>query len=266
MEIESRAAKLFFSGNFVFAIKPSCNACRQSFSKSSPGFFAIPKIVDDVVIAATRRRNHRVQNFVRGFSGVKRQNQRLNNGSRSVKCARVAPRFQKMILRNVPVAQRGRFVHVRTQMNFEFCARQIFGELKICRRVENRIAAENNQRVNFISLQRFNQFTQRFGLVDRICSRAFGERHSFADVSQKIVQQMRERVNLRRLVFASNDNAFAAILQKVFGDGGKPILNFRLRIADCGIRKLRRVFPQARALNFQFHSRESANDGRRLSR
>ena len=125
----------------------------------------------------------------------------------------------------MPVAKRGSFVQVGTQMRLEFYACQILRELKIRRRSENRIAAENNQRFNFISFQRLDQSAQRFDLIDRICLRAFGERDRVADVAEKRIHQMRERMNRRRLICANNNNAGAAVLQQVFGNGRNPAID-----------------------------------------
>src|SRR4029453_15268841 len=76
-------------------------------------------------------------------STVQRIDQRLKNGDRTVRRARIAPGFQVMSRRNVPVTQPRCFVFEEPEMNSKANLFENLMKSKINGSIENRIAAEN---------------------------------------------------------------------------------------------------------------------------
>ena len=104
---------------------------------------------------------------MRGPAFVKRRDQWLHDRHRAVVRARVAPRFQVMRGRNVPVTNVGSFVvvetEVRAQLNF---IQPVQIQPEINRRVVSRIAAQDDQRINAAGVDVVDEFAQRLSLID----------------------------------------------------------------------------------------------------
>ena len=76
---------------------------------------------------------------------IERLNQWLDDGYRAIVGTRIAPRFEVMRCRNVPVAKLRCFVFVKTVMHAQHnFVQAIEIELQINRRVVSRIAANDN--------------------------------------------------------------------------------------------------------------------------
>ena len=91
----------------------------------------------------------KLHDLVNALAVVKRLDQRLNDRHRSVVGTRVAPAFEIMLFRNVPVAKLGRFVEMRSEMNAKRDLVHPLGvQLQIGRRVVNRISAEDDEHLH----------------------------------------------------------------------------------------------------------------------
>ena len=102
-----------------------------------------------------------------GFSAVERRDQRLDHRDRAVIAPRVAPGFQFVRLRNVPVAQRRGFVFIQPEARAERHLRQNFLEAQIGGRVIDRIAAQNQQRRDASRANIRREFADGIPLVRR---------------------------------------------------------------------------------------------------
>src|ERR1700722_905811 len=84
--------------------------------------------------------------------GVQRSDQRLYYAQCAVKGARIAPGFEEMRFRNMPLAIGGGFVEVRTDVDGVVYFAELGGKIKIVRRGIDGIYAQNYQRVHFPSV------------------------------------------------------------------------------------------------------------------
>ena len=76
-----------------------------------------PVVANDVVGRPFRPVAHRRQDLVRGMPAVKRRDHRLNDRGGPVERARITPGFEKMRLRNLPLAPLRCFVRVEAQVD-----------------------------------------------------------------------------------------------------------------------------------------------------
>ena len=68
-----------------------------------------------------------------------------------------------------------------------FAALQRVGEVEIGGRIVGRIAAENDQQVDFAAVHVGDEFFERFGLIDRVRVDRIGVENGLADVAELIV-------------------------------------------------------------------------------
>ena len=147
---------------------------------------------------------------------IERLDQRLNDRDRAVERTRVAPRFEIVSFRYVPVTELRSFVFVLTEMDTQLrFEHPVFVEFQISRRVVDRIAAEDNQQFNAAGINIANQILQRLSLIDRIHFERIGVENSLADIAQRVVHRMGERMNHRRRFSAGNHDARALVLLKI---------------------------------------------------
>ena len=99
-------------------------------------------------------------------------------------------------------------------------------ELQIGRRGVDRIAADDEQRVDLSGGHRRGELANRLHLIDRTRLDRIGVEHRLARVAERRVHRMRERVHDRRLSFAGDDDAGAAMGVQIVANGGEP----RLRV------------------------------------
>ena len=115
-----------------------------------------------IVVVAEQR-----ENFISSLAFVKRSNQRLHNRRGAIVRARIGPRLEVMRHRNMPVTNLRRFVvveiQVRAQLNF---LKPIEIKPEIDRRAVCRIAANNDQRLDFADVDVTYEFAQRLSLID----------------------------------------------------------------------------------------------------
>ncbi len=79
---------------------------------------------------------------------VERLDKRLDDGNGAVEGAAVAPGFQKVGLRNMPVAVGGGFILFQAEVDAQLDLLQVFGKLKIGWRGEGWISTEHDQEIH----------------------------------------------------------------------------------------------------------------------
>ena len=79
--------------------------------------FSPPVVLHDVVGRAARLAEHHGEDLVRGAPVIKRRDQRLDDAHGAVVSARIAPGFEVMSFRNVPVAELRGLVVLQAEMN-----------------------------------------------------------------------------------------------------------------------------------------------------
>src|ERR1041385_3246053 len=83
--------------------------------------------------------------------------------------------------------------------------------------VINRIASQNDQKVNFASAHLANELFEGLVAASRVSKDRVTVEDSFADISELLVDPMSQSVNYRRLVVADNDSARAVGFWEVLG-------------------------------------------------
>lgn len=177
--------------------------------------------------------------LVRGTSSVRRLDERLNGAGRSVVGAHVAPRFEVVRLRQMPVAPHGGFVLVQTEMNARADPVERLREVEIGRGGIDRIGPHHDEQVHVAARHVANQFAKRPGLVLRRRRHGFNIRHRAARVVEGLVDRVRQRVDDRRLAVTGNHQAGSAMLFQILNDGVEPSRRLLLRF-DAGFDAQRR--------------------------
>ena len=72
------------------------------------------------------------------------------------------------------------------------------------------------------------EIAKRLELIDRLGFDRIGVDDRLADVAERLVHRVRERVDARRLAVAGDDETGAAMRLKILGDSGDPLQNGRL--------------------------------------
>src|SRR5207248_4604732 len=85
--------------------------------KGSRYILLTPEFADDVVRGSFRAIAQRREDFVRRAAAVERSDERLHDRNGALVRARVAPRFEKVGFRNVPVTQGRRLIVVLREMD-----------------------------------------------------------------------------------------------------------------------------------------------------
>ncbi|MGN6182637.1 MAG: hypothetical protein ACTHQM_03170 [Thermoanaerobaculia bacterium] len=138
-------------------------------------------------------------------------------------CARIAPRLEVMHIGDVPVTAMRGFVVVERLMRAERNLVVRGRELEIRGRIEHRVSAENDERLDRARVHVGNELFERFRLIDRRDFDRVGDEHRRADVAELRVDDVRVRMDDRRLFIADDDDARATIRLQVFdrrGDDG----------------------------------------------
>ena len=125
-------------------------------------------VLADEVVTRTLAFGQRRQHFVRRLAAVERRDQRLHDAHRAVVGAHVAPRFEEVRFRNVPVTERRGLVLVETEVRAHGDLLQRLVELQIDRRRVDRIAAEDEQELDRAGVHLADQLAQRRALIDRL--------------------------------------------------------------------------------------------------
>ncbi len=103
-----------------------------------------------------------------GAAKIERQDQRLHDGDGAVVGPGIAPGFQEMRFGNVPLAQFRGLVGVEPHVDAQLHFRHALGEVEIHGRVVDRIAADDDEGIDFAGVHVGDQFVQAFDIVDRV--------------------------------------------------------------------------------------------------
>ena len=96
-------------------------------------------------------------------------------------------------------------------------------KFQIGRRVIGGIAAQNEERFHLPGLHLSHQAAQGLNLVARTGFSHFGVSHRLADVAQRLIEPMRQRMDCGRLPFAGHDDARATMLSQVLRQRVQPL-------------------------------------------
>ena len=184
---------------------------------------------------------------MRGLATIQRRDQRLNDARRSVSGARIAPRFQVMRFRNMPVAQRRGFIVVEAEMDAQSHFPKTRTELQVRRRGVDRVAADDHKQYDAASIHILDQLAQRLRLVNRIGFNGISIDYRGSHVAQSLVQRVCQRVDSGRLLISGNNEARAPMPLQVAHERGQPLsgdwrlgiggeFDPRLRTPDSGLR------------------------------
>ena len=126
----------------------------------------------------------------------------LLQGDGSIEGARVAPRLQVVRLRQTPLAELRGFVVVEAEVDAQARLADAVAHAQIDRRVEHRIAADDQEQVHRAGVQIFHQVLQGRQLVGRVGLDGIGVEDGLAHVAQGDVHGVGQGMHDRRLVFA----------------------------------------------------------------
>ena len=155
-------------------------------------------------------------------SFVERRDERLDESDGAVERATVAPRLERVRVGHVPVTEIGRFVDVETVVDGERDLHQTIRELEVRWRAEDGIPTQDHQEIHLATVDGRRQVGHRGRLIlsggfDR---RPIGDRG--ADVAERLVHRVRERVHGHRLILTSDDERSPAMGLKILGDRSDP--------------------------------------------
>ena len=175
---------------------------------------------------ARERREH----LVRRVRVVERRDERLHQRHRAVVGARVAPAFRADACRGCSSARDSRrLVLIEAVVDDQADLAEPLGELDVSRRGEHRVVAEDDEQLDLTGLHRRRQLGERGVLADRLRLDRSAVSDCRADVSERLVHGVRERVHRCRLELARHDDRPAAVRLQVLGDGGDPLRLVRPR-------------------------------------
>ena len=120
------------------------------------------------------------------------------------------------------MAQRRRLVVVQAEVDAELHLAHRVGERQIGRRGVDRIAADDDEQIDLAGVHVGDEIAQRRELIDRLGFDRVGVDDRLADVAERLVHRVRERVDDRRLAVAGDDEARSAVRLQILGDRGDP--------------------------------------------
>ena len=161
--------------------------------KVSASVLLLPVCLDEIASCEAGLSSQDGDDFMGALAAVERLNQRLNDADRAVVGAGIAPGFEIVRFGNVPLAKLGGLVAMRAEKHFQIdgIRFQRRSEFEFGGRVVNRVAAENQQQIDFAGAHVFDERMQRFVSVDRIGVDRFGVEDRLADVAKRSVHGMR---------------------------------------------------------------------------
>ncbi len=136
-----------------------------------------------------------------------------------------------MRIRDVPVRELGGLVEIQAVIDDQADLAEPFGEFQLCRCGKDRVVAQDDQDLDLPRVHRGRKLGERRMLADRVRLDRRTVSHCRADVSERLVHRVRERVHGGRLIVAGHDNGPAAMRLQVLADGGDPLLGERARRA-----------------------------------
>ena len=141
-----------------------------------------------------------------------------------------------MRFRHLPLADLAGFVGVQAEADAQLGFLQAIAHAEFHRRIEGRIAAEDEQHFHGAGIQIFHQIQQRSQLIDGVGFDRVGVEDRLADVAQLLVHDGGERVNDGRLLFARDHDAGAFVRLQIARDGAEPLVDI---VIVAGLRTLR---------------------------
>ncbi len=162
------------------------------------------------------------EQLVSRLAAVERCDEWLNDCCRAVERAGIAPGFEKVRLRHVPMAQRRRLIVVQAEMNAQRDLAQRIGELEIHGRGVDRVPTQDDEHFDHSGVHVRDQVSQRQHLIDRLSLDWIGVHDRPTDVPKGLVHRVGDRVHDRRLAVASDDQTRAASGSEVLCDRRDP--------------------------------------------
>ena len=184
-----------------------------------------PIAFDDVVSARFRRVEEHLQHLVSGAAVVERLDERLLDGDRAIESARVAPAFQIVRLRQMPLADLGGLVLVEAQVRADACFLESIRQAQFHRRVEDRVSSQNQQQVHGARIQIADQVLERSHMVHRAGFDGIGIEDRFPHVAEFCVHHVGQGVNDGRLELARHHQAGALVAHQVLNQASHPFID-----------------------------------------
>src|SRR5262249_14747285 len=147
------------------------------------------------------------EQLMRALAAVERGDQGLDDRDGRIEGAAVAPRLERMRLRNVPVAQTRRLVVVSTEVHAERDLLQLVGEREIRRGVEDRVRAEDDEELDLALLHVGRERPDRRDRIRGPIEGRLAEEHGLAEVVERGVRGVRQGMDARGLEVAGDDDA-----------------------------------------------------------
>jgi len=169
--------------------------------------------------------------FQRRLAAQQRLDERLAHADRAVVRPAVAPRLERMRLRQQPLALERSLVAVSAQVDGGADLGQGLLEFEIGRRVVHWIPAQHQQRFDFPALHPLDQIRQLAARRSVRSRRFLGVRHRLAGVAQQCVQVVDAGVYLGWLARPRGDHRGPAMLEQIGGHGLQD--TFTPSAADC---------------------------------
>ena len=147
------------------------------------GVLFLPVGANQIVAGRVGLTGEQRDEFQSALAVIERSDQRLNDADGAVVRAGIAPRFKFVRSGNVPLAEFGSFVLIKPIVNTKrsLAAFQGVGEVQIGRSIVGRVAAEDDQQIDFAAVHVGDEFFDGFGLVDRIRVDRVGVENGLAD-------------------------------------------------------------------------------------
>ena len=166
---------------------------------------------------------------MRRNAAIHRSDHRLNNRDRPVIRPRIRPALQIVRLIDVPVRNRARLIHMRTQVHRHRNLRERILEVQIARRRINRIHAQNHQPLHLARVHIGDQRLQIRHLLARHRIHRLGIDDRLANRTQRRVQRISRSMNRRRSLLTRNHHTPAAALLQIRTQRRKELLRLRTR-------------------------------------
>ncbi len=188
---------------------------------------ALPVIAHNIVRRNSRLPRQHSQHLVHRFAVIERRNQRLHDPDSSVIPPRIAPRFQEMRLRNVPVAKLRRLIAIKPKMNPQRNFPELLREIHVRRRCIHGIAAQNHQRLHRTRVNFLRQFRHAVRVRRNLDRIRINDR--LARIPQRLIHRVRQRMNCRRLRISRHNQARPAMLLQIPHQRRHPFFRHALR-------------------------------------
>ena len=150
-----------------------------------------------------------------GPAPIERGDERLNDGHRAVVAACVAPRFQEVRFRNVPVAQLRRLIVIQTEMYAKRRLAHRVSEAQVYGGRVDGIAAQYDDHVHHAGVHVRDEIAKRLKLIDGFGFDWVCVNDRSPDVAERGIHGVCEGVHDRRLGLAGDHHTRAAMSTKI---------------------------------------------------